>query len=165
MILGERDKQTNETIFKDYLEWIESNDIVCPYPYMWCKIWDKISLLTEINSNDLVDLIGRPCILNGWENSEDFKRERFINHIKFAHKKNIMFWINKEIEEYQLLIETTNANKKNNSEWVLHDGAFLQMWSPKNTKKKSRGVMKPNNDYRMTNPFPPGSRYNKRVKN
>ena len=155
MRLGEKDKQTNETIFKDYLEWIESNDIVCPYPDMWSKIWNNISLLTEINSHDLIDLIGRPCILNGWDNPEHIKRERFINHIKFAHKKNIMFWINREIEEYQLYLDTSRY------------GAFLQMWSPKNTKKKSRlewqqGVMKPNKYYRMTNPFPPGSRYNKK---
>ena len=37
MRLGEKDKQTNETIFKDYLEWIESNDIVCPYPDKFSK--------------------------------------------------------------------------------------------------------------------------------
>ena len=156
----ERDKETNDIILKDYLEWIELNDIVCPYPDMWMKIWNKIIQLTNINDQDLIDLINRPCVLNSWDNPEHIKRERFINHIKFAHKKNVMFWINREIEEFQLYLETTS------SEWPHHDGAFLQMWSPKNTKKKSRhewqqGVMKPNNYYRMTNPFPPGSRYNK----
>ena len=161
----ERDKETNDTILKDYLDWIELNDIVCPYPDMWMKIWDKIIQLTNINNHDLIDLINRPCVLNSWDNPEHIKRERFINHLKFAHEKNVMFWINREIEEYQLLIETTNANKKNNSEWVHHDNAFLQMWSPKNTKKKKRlewqqGVMKPNNYYKMTNPFPNGSPYN-----
>ena len=162
----ERDKETNDTILKDYLDWIELNDIVCPYPDMWMKIWDKIIQLTNINNHDLIDLINRPSILNSWDNTEHIKRERFINHLKFAHKKNIMFWINREIEEYQLYLETTNANKKNTSEWVQHDSAFLQMEFPKYTKKKRRlewqqGVMKPNNYYRMTNPFPPGSRYNK----
>ena len=161
MRLGEKDKQTNDTILKDYLEWIELNDIVCPYPDMWCKIWDIIILLTKINSHDLIDLIGRPCILNGWDNPEHIKRERFINHLKFAHKKNVMFWINREIEQYQFELEKKNTNSER-----FHYRAFLQMWSPKNTKKKSRlewqqGVMKPNNDYRMTNPFPNGSPYNK----
>ena len=89
MRLGEKDKQTNDTILKDYLEWIELNDVVCPFPMPWSDIFNVIIDLTKINNNDLIDLIGRPCIMNSWYNPEEIKLERFINHLKFAHEKKI----------------------------------------------------------------------------
>ena len=159
MNIEERDKKTNDTILKDYLEWIELNDVVCPFPMPWSDIFNVIIDLTKINNNHLIDLIGRPCIMNSWDNPEEIKLDRFINHLKFAHEKKILFWVDRKINEHQEYLDY-------NPEKMNYSGAFLQKEFPKNTKKKSRrewqqGVMKPNNYYRMTNPFPPGSRYNK----
>ena len=152
--MEEQDKLVNDTILKDYLEWIELNDIVCPFPDLWIKIWDKIILLTKINNNDLIDLIDRPCVLNGWNSPEKIKKERFISHLKFAHEKNIMYWIDKEVFKYQRHLDFGQENYR-------YRGAFLQSEFPKYTKRKSnrelqQGVRKAEIYYEITNPFPKG---------
>lgn len=141
------DKETNDTILKDYLEWIELNDIVCPFPILWNDIFGVIIDLTKINNNELIDLIGRPCILNGWDNPEEIKLKRFITHLEFAHKKQIMWWVNKKINEHQEYLEF-------NSEKMNYSGAFLQKEFPKNTRKKTnrelqKGFIKPYKHYNL----------------
>ena len=149
---AERDKETNDKILKDYLEWIELNDVVCPFPILWSDIFGVIIDLTKINNNDLIDLIGRPCILNSWDNPEEIKLKRFITHLKFAHKKQIMWWVNKKVIEHQEYLDS-------NPEKMNYSGAFIQREFLKNTKKKKmrewqQGIMKPYQPYVLINPLP-----------
>ena len=147
MNIEERDKETNDTILKDYLEWIELNDVVCPFPMPWSDIFNVIIDLTKINNNHLIDLIGRPCILNSWDNPEEIKLERFINHLKFAHEKKILFWVDRKINEHQEYLDY-------NPEKMNYSGAFLQKEFPKKTRKKTnrelqKGFIKPYKHYNL----------------
>ena len=152
---NKKDIEINDAILNDYLEWIELNDVVCPFPSTWIKIIDTITRLTKIKSDDLINLIGRPCILNGWENPESIKKERFIRHLKFAHEKKIIYWIYFEVNEHQDYL----ISKYKNPEPWQHTGAFLQSEFPKNTKgtsklERQKGINQPVMVYKSTNPFP-----------
>ena len=118
----ERDKGTNDTILKDYLEWIELNDIVCPYVDVWIAIFDEIKIHTKHSLNKLNNLIGRPCILNGAMAPNKFRKKRFVNYLKFAHEKKIMYYINlavdriqrKKLPDYRYLAFEKNKNNGKN---------------------------------------------------
>ena len=68
--------------------------------------------------NELVELIGRPLILNAWISSDEIKKKRFIEHLKFAHRKFLMHYINFRIDMYQ----SAKENKD-----VKFGGNFLQI--------------------------------------
>ena len=59
---NKKDIEINDAILNNYLEWIELNDVVCPFPSTWNKIIDTITRLTKIKYDDLINLVGRPCI-------------------------------------------------------------------------------------------------------
>ena len=57
--------------------------------------------LSLVSYDELIELIGRPLILNAWTSPNETKKQRFIEHLKFAHRKFLMHYINFRIDMYQ----------------------------------------------------------------
>ena len=111
-------KEINDLLLKEYLEWIEKENIICPSPPLWGEIFAAIEYGTKSSYNEIVELIGRPLILNAWISSNESKKQRFIEHLKFAHRKFLMHYINFRIDMYQ----SAKENKD-----VKFGGNFLQI--------------------------------------
>ena len=108
-------EEINDLILKDYLEWIEKDNIICPLPGLWIEIFSAIQYRIKCSYDELAELIGRPLILNAWMLPNKTKKKRFIEHLKFAHRKSLMHYINFRIDMYQ-------SDKRNKE-----SGNFLQI--------------------------------------
>ena len=111
-------KEINDLLLKEYLEWIEKENIICPSPPLWCEIDAAIKHGTQYSNDELLELIGPPLILNAWMSPNETKKQRFIEHLKFAHRKFLMHYINFRIDMYQ----SAKENKD-----VKFGGNFLQI--------------------------------------
>ena len=111
-------KKINDLLLKEYLEWIEKENIICPSPPLWSEIIAAIEYGTKCSYDELIELIGRPLILNAWTSPNETKKQRFIEHLKFAHRKFLMHYINFRINMYQ----SAKENKD-----VKFGGNFLQI--------------------------------------
>ena len=62
------------------------NNRVCPQPQKWNKLWQLLKNKKRVGNGWIPSL---PLILAAWHQSSDFsKRERFIEHLKWADEQN-----------------------------------------------------------------------------
>lgn len=80
-IKNEKDSEKEKLI-----NYINENDRVCPKPQVWNKLWEKLKDKERVGSagwNPPVPLI----LAAWWDSSDSSKKDRLIEHINWAEKK------------------------------------------------------------------------------
>lgn len=72
----------NFSSYETILKFIDEKNRICPRPDMWNKLWE---LLIDKKPRDAPDP-PKPLILGAGILPEESKRERFLEHIKYAEK-------------------------------------------------------------------------------
>lgn len=67
--------------------YVKSNNRICPMPTKWLRMHEIIKRYSV--GKTLPNLM--PLILNGWEASDDEKRDRLESQIDFSFKNSILF--------------------------------------------------------------------------
>lgn len=76
----------------DLIKYCQINNRICPKPQKWNKLWQ---LLNNKQRKGATWEPSLPLILAAWYNtSNDLKKERLIEHLKWAEKQNQLDTIN-----------------------------------------------------------------------
>jgi len=69
------------------INYISQNNRICPQPQVWNKLWEKLKDKERVGSAGWSPPV--PLILAAWwDSSDNSKRQRLIEHINWAEKKN-----------------------------------------------------------------------------
>lgn len=82
----------------DLIEMCKINNRVCPKPQNWDKLWKMLKNKKRVGNGWIPSL---PLILAAWHHSSDsLKRERLMEHLKWAEEQNQIDEINEYLTSF-----------------------------------------------------------------
>ena len=83
----------SEAIYSNLIKYLESKGVVCPMPQKWNELYE---MLPNKKRRDVGWEPSLPLILSAWDSPMLFKKLRFLEHLEYAYKNDVI----NEIDKY-----------------------------------------------------------------